>query len=256
MSFKSFMNKHGTAIATGGSIILTIAAVVIAIKKSKDGTEARETYQEDLEAANNNTQLVTEAKVEYAKNLVKAYKWSIACAGGAILLAYISNRSDAKKIANLGATLALNEEKVKKLYGYIEKKLAPEGIKKNEIEADIVESDPDNVYEGNPIKAKKRYRKEEPVLFRDSWSDTLFESTMKDYYTAVERTETILVRGKGFGLGYNKWRNLLGLEDIPAGASVGWKPGEFRSYLQQTTIDGQTVYVICYKEFPNSEYWK
>lgn len=256
MSFKGFMTKHGTAIATGGSIILTITAVVIAIKKSKEGSEAEETYKENLEAANNNAQLVSEAKVEYIKDLFKAYKWSIGCAAGAILLAYISNRSDAKRIANLGATLALSEDKIKKLYGYIEKKLEPEGLNKRDIEEDIVESDPENVYDNNPVKARKRYRKEEPVLFRDSWSDTLFESTMKDFYVAVERTEAILVRGKGFGLGYNKWRNLLGLEDIPAGASVGWKPGEFKAFLQKANIDNQIVYVICYKEFPNSDYWK
>lgn len=256
MSFRSFMSKHGTAIATGGSIVLTIAAVVIAIKKSKDGAEAEETYKENIEEANGNAQLISEAKVEYVKDLGKAYKWSIACAAGAVLLAYVSNRSDAKKIANLGATLALSEDKISKLYNYIEKKLEPKGVSKREIEEDIVESDPDNVYDNNPVKAKKRYRKEETVLFKDSWDGTLFESTMKDYYVAVDRTEAILLRSKGYGLGYNKWRNLLGLEDIPAGAYVGWKPGDFRSYLQQATLDGQTVYIICYKKFPNSDYCK
>lgn len=253
MSFRAFWNKNGTAIATGGSIILTVAAVIIAIKKAKNGSEIREKYEEDFEDANGNAQLEAEAKIEYAKNLIKTYGSSIACAGGAIILAYISHKSDAKKIANLGAALALNEDKIKQLYGYIERKLEP-NMKKNEIEQDISESDPETCYDGNPIKARKRYRKEDPVIFRDSWSGTKFESTMKDYYTAVERAENILLRSKGYGINYNKWQNLLGLEDTPAGAEVGWKPNEFRSYLQKTTDDGEIIYIICYKTFPNSQY--
>lgn len=251
--FKSFMHKNGSTIATVGSIVLTIATVVLAIKSAKEGAVVEKQYQLELKNADSNAQLRTEAKVNYIKNIAKAYAGTIVCASGSILLAYISHKSDAKKIANLGAALAFNEEKVKKLYGYIENKVIPEG--KN-ADKELVEADPDNKFDGEPIKVKKRYRKEEPVTFRDSYDGTFFESTMKDYYAAKDRAELILSRKDAYGLGFNRWRNLLGLEDTPAGATIGWRPNEFKTYLQEGIQDGIPYYIICYKEYPNSSYWK
>ena len=253
-SFKTFMNKNGSTIATTGSIVLTIAAVWLAIKKAKEGAEAKEEYDEEFEKAEGNAQLETEAKVNYIKKTVRIYRDSIIAGLIAITCAYISHRTDAKRIANLGAALALNEEKLNKVYKYLERKLEP-GKSKKTIEKDILESDPEAGLEGTS-KVKKRYRKEEPVTFQDSYSGTRFESTMKDYDAACDRAELILSRRSGFGLGYNKWRSLLGLEDVPCGAETGWKQGEFRSYLQESMIDCQKIYLICYKEFPNSQYWK
>ena len=255
MSFKAFMNKNGSTIAMIGSIGLIIGTVFMAVKKSKEGAQVHDEYEKQMASADGNAQLEAEAKVNYIKKSASVYKEAIVCACGAIILAYISHRSDAKKIANLGATLALNEDKVKKVYNYIERKLEPNGMTRRDIEKDIAEKDTEHQFDP-PVKAKKRYRKEEPVTFQDSFSGTRYESTMRDYEAAVDRAELILTRYGAYGLGYNKWRGLLGLEDIPAGATNGWRASEFRPYLQEAIIDGQPVYVICYKEFPNSNYWK
>lgn len=255
MSFRAFINKNGSTIATAGTIILTIGAVFFAVKKSKSGAEAREAFEEKMDAADGNAQLETEARIEYIKDIAVAYKETLICAGTAIILAYTSHKSDAKKIANLGASLALNEEKVKKLYNYIERKLEPQGLKKKDIEKELVEKDPDAQFTPTE-KVHKRYRKEEPVVFKDSYLGTQFESTLKDFYAASDRAELILNRRGAFGLGFNKWMNLLGLGDTPAGASVGWKPSEFKVYLQESIIDGQPVMIICYKDNPNSNYWR
>lgn len=251
--FKAFMHKNGTTIATAGSIILTVTAVVLAIKSAKKGSEIEDQYQTDLENADDNAQLQAEAKVNYIKNLAKTYAGTLVCTGGSILLAYISRKADAKQIANLGAALAFNEEKVKKLYNYIEHKVLPEGKNPSQ---ELTENDPDNKFNNEPIKVHKRYRKEEPINFRDSYDGTLFESTLKDYYAAKDRAELILSRQGAYGLGFNRWRNLLGLEDTPAGSTIGWRPNEFKTYLQEAMQDGVPYYIICYKEFPNSHYWK
>ena len=256
MALKTFLAKHGTALATGGSIILTVVAVVVAIKKAKEGAEIKDQYSEELENADGNAQLQTEAKISYAKNLVRTYKWAIVSSCGAIVLAYISHRSDAKRIADLGAALMLSEEKIEQLYRYSERKLLPMGQTRKDLEKDIVETDPNSQYGDVPIKAHRKYRKEEPVNFKDSYSGIQFESTLKDYESAVDRAEFILRKQDNFGLNYNKWRNLLGLDDIPAGAPVGWKAHEFKSYLKEVMIDNVPYYLICYKEFPNSVYWK
>ena len=255
MSFKMFLNKNGSTIMTVGSIVLTIGAVFMAVKKSKEGAEVREEFEEEFAKADGNAQLETEARINYVKKTAKVYVKAIACAGGAIVLAYASHRTDAKKIANLGAALAFNEEKVKKLYNYIERKLEPYGMSKKDIERDITEKDPDAPFTPTE-KPRKRYRKEEPVIFKDSYSGAQFESTFKDYYAACDRAELILTRHGAFGLGYNKWMGLLGLQETPAGASVGWKLGDFKSYIQESIIDGLPVYLICYKEYPSSDYWK
>lgn len=255
MSFKMFLNKNGSTIMTVGSIVLTIGAVFMAVKKSKEGAKAREEFEEEFTEADGNAQLETEARINYVKKTAKVYREAIVCAGGAVILAYASHRADAKKIANLGAALAFNEEKVKKLYNYIERKLEPHGMSKKDIEKDIAEKDPDAPYAPTE-KVRKRYRKEEPVVFKDSYSGAQFESTLKDYYAACDRAELILTRHGAFGLGYNKWMSLLGLQETPAGASVGWKVGDFKTYIQEAMIDGLPVNLICYKEYPNRDYWK
>lgn len=254
MSFKAFMNKNGTTIATAGSIVMTVLAVVFAVKKAKEGAEAREEYEKQFEDANDNAQLETEAKIEYGKKLVGVYKEAIIFATGAAVLAFVSHRADAKKITSLGAALALNEDKVRKLYDYIERKFEPKGKTRRDIEKDIAESDPDSIGE-KPVKGRKRYRKEEPVTFQDTYTGNMFESTLKDFDSALDRAELILNRRGGYGLGYNKWRSLLGLEDVPAGATTGWKSGEFKAYLQEAVVDGTPVYLICYQQFPDEKYW-
>lgn len=255
MSFKTFMNKNGSTIMLFGSIALTVGAIISAVKKSKEGAKVREEYEEEIAEADGNAQLETEAKINYVKKTAKVYSEAIIFGTAGITLACISHRTDAKKITQLGTALAFNEERVKKLYNYIERKLEPHGMSKKDIERDMAEKDPDAPFTPTE-KPRKRYRKEEPVVFKDSYSGTQFESTLKDYYAACDRAELILSRHGAFGLGYNKWMGLLGLQDTPAGATVGWKPGDFKSYIQEAMIDGLPVYIICYKEYPNSEYWR
>lgn len=252
MKFRTMMDKHGSTIATVAAAVLTVAAVFFAVKSAEKGAKNAEKHQVDVDAAGDNSQLKTEADVKYIKNTIVDYKEAIICATGAIVMACISRGKDAKKIANLGAALAFDEDKIKKLYSYIEGKVGSKN--KKYIEKDIAENDEDLPFD-SPIKAKRRYKKEDIATFYESYSGTLFDSSFKDFYAACDRAELISSKPNG-ELGYNKWRALLGLEDIPAGACVGWPKNEFKAYTQESIIDGRTVYVIGYKQNPDSNYWK
>lgn len=251
----SWVKKNGSTIALITAGVLAVISLINVIKASKEGAKVLNEYDEaEAEAeAENNEQKKAEAKIDKIKGLITVYKGPIVLMGLSVVCGALAHKMDLNRIIELGSSLALSERKLDRLYEYVEKKI--EGGKA-EVEKHMEGHDEPPFDNFERAKRKRKYIKEEPVNFKDTYTGTAFESSMNDYYAACDRASYVLSRKGGYGLSYNKFRSLLGLEDIPAGQNVGWKAGEFKSYLQESIIDGEPYFLICYSKFPHSGYWE
>lgn len=256
---KGYLEKNGPGIATVCSMALTALSVIFAIKKAEEGAfvmasyaEKRDGY-EDLPVADRKSTDILALKIETGVELAKTYKESLICAGGAIALTYAANRMNTKTIAGLGAALALNEKKLKKVYD-----------KANEIYGggaapdlkEAVDCDIPPVDEKDVEKAKVRHRKEPIERYWESYAGVPFESNERDVNAAIDRAHKIASRDNG-RLNYNKWRSLLGLPDAELGVCEEWdaeRPFEVSQRI--VYIEGQEYIALVYENEPHSKNYK
>lgn len=260
-TIKDTFSKNGPSIATAASIILTGLSVIFAIKKSRENMQIMSDYQDeqiDLETKPLADQKPTdnmELKLKYATKFVVTNKEALACAGGSMLCAYLSNKWNGRTIAGLSAALMLNEDKLKKVYKRAEDVFGKGGAEdlKTAVNTDVP-FDPDNV-----DRARVRHRREEPAIFYDSYTDSLFESNGRDVENAIERAKRLIDKDPRHVLNYNKFRSLLGLQDAPCGVSVGWHRTyvPFNPVTKIVPIDGMEAIGIFYNiegSNPQSDY--
>lgn len=261
-TIKDTFSKNGPSIATAASIILTGLSVIFAIKKSRENMQIVSDYEDDkidLETKPLADQKPTdemELKLKYAAKFVVTNKEALACAGGSMLCAYLSNKWNGRTIAGLSAALMLNEDKLKKVYRRAEDVFGKGGAEdlKTAVNTDIP-FDPDNV-----DRARVRHRREEPAVFFESYSGTLFESNPRDVYDGIARAKRLIEKDPRHVLNYNKFRSLIGLEDAPCGVCVGWHRTRvpFNPVTKIVPIDGKEVIGIFYNidgEDPSSDYY-
>ena len=261
-TIKDTFSKNGPSIATAASIILTGLSVIFAIKKSRENMQIMSDYEDDkidLETKPLADQKPTdemELKLKYATKFVVTNKEALACAGGSMLCAYLSNKWNGRTIAGLSAALMLNEDKLKKVYKRAEDVFGKGGAEdlKTAVNTDIP-FDPDNV-----DRARVRHRREEPAVFFESYSGTLFESNPRDVYDGIARAKRLIEKDPRHVLNYNKFRSLIGLEDAPCGVCVGWHRTRvpFNPVTKIVIIDGREVIGIFYNidgEDPSSDYY-
>ena len=261
-TIKDTFSKNGPSIATAASIILTGLSVIFAIKKSRENMQIMSDYEDDkidLETKPLADQKPTdemELKLKYATKFVVTNKEALACAGGSMLCAYLSNKWNGRTIAGLSAALMLNEDKLKKVYKRAEDVFGKGGAEdlKTAVNTDIP-FDPDNV-----DRARVRHRREEPAVFFESYSGTLFESNPRDVYDGIARAKRLIEKDPRHVLNYNKFRSLIGLEDAPCGVCVGWHRTRvpFNPVTKIVPIDGKEVIGIFYNidgEDPSSDYY-
>lgn len=255
-----YFEKNGAGIATAVSMVLTGLSVYFAIRKADEGSMAKSLYIADKEIleekpiADRKPDDDLMIKISYAKDIVRTYKESLICAGGAIGLTYLANRLNGQKIAGLAAALALNEDKLRKVYYKAEKVFGKGG---SDDLHEMVGADPNDIpFDTEPERAKRRHRREEICLFYESFTGTLFESNCRDVDDAVTKAKHRIDRDPHHTLNYNKWRSLLGLEDAPCGVCVGWHRTylPFNVYQKIICVDGRDVVGIFYENDPASKY--
>lgn len=263
MNFKNigdFFEKNGAGLAAVASVVFTGLSVYFAIKKSGEGNEIIEEHLEkefDLETkpiADRKTTDALALKLETGKKLAVCYKESLFCAGTSIVCTILANRINSKKIAGLAAALALNEKKLEKLYS------ASERVFGKGAKDDLKEmTDVDVPFDADtpPVKAKRKHRREEICEFYESFTGTLFESNRRDIDDAIARGTSLITRDPKHILNFNKWRSLIGLEDVPAGTCVGWHRTHtpFKPYTKIIEVDGREVIGIFYEKDPTSDYY-
>lgn len=257
--FKDTIKKNGPGIATAASIILTGLSVIFAIKKAKDGSKLIDEYQEKKQDLDNlpidcvkrGDKAILMA--EYAVKFADVYKESLICAGGAMVGAYLSNKWNGRTIAGLSAALMLNEDKIKRIYKKADEIYGKNGGPdlKEAVDCDIPP------FDAEPEKAKVRHRREEPCLFYESASETLFESNPRDVEEGLARAKRLIEKDPRHILDYNKLRSLIGLRDIPLGVCKGWNrtKAPFVPSTKIVYIDGQEVIGIFYENDPISDYY-
>lgn len=262
MNFRSigqYFEKNGPSIATLASVVLTGLSVYFAIKKAPQGAAAAEGYSNaklDLEEKPIADRVQGDdiyVKLAYGVKLAQVYRESLICAGGAMGCALLSNKLNGKKIAGLAAALALNEDKLRKVYSKAEHVFGKGGKAdlKEMTDCDIPPFDPDE----DPVKGRRKHRKEPIEQFYESFTGTLFESTGKDVDDAIKRAQDRIRNDPRHILNFNKWRSLLGLEDVPCGTCVGWHRSDpFAPYTKLVVIDGREVIGIFYEVDPASDY--
>lgn len=262
MNFKSiskFVKDNGPAIATLSSMVLTGLSVVFAIKKAPEAVKEQAKY-EDLKERLESKPLVDRkpddefsAKVGHVIKMAGIYKESLLCAGGAIVLTYTANKMNAKTIAGLGAALAINEAKLKKVYDNAERVFGKGGKDdlKEMTDCDIPPFDPDE-----PIERTKHCRRKDVIeIFYDSYTGNKIESTGKHVDDAITRAKYRYDREGS--LNFNKWFSILGLPEVDAGVCVGWSRRNcpFRPYTKQIYVDGESMVGIFYENGPISDYY-
>lgn len=256
---KGCLEENGTGIATAASLILTGLSIIFAIRSAKRGANILEDYQEakedlaDIPLADQKSTDELSLKIETGKKLAIAYKESLICAGSAMILTFIAHKSDAKKIAGLTAALALNEDKLRKVYAKADD-IFGKGGKEDLREA--VDCDNPPFDEDDPVRAKHIHRREEIKQFYESWTGTLFESTERDVNAAIQRAETRIKKDPRHILNFNKWRSILGLMDVDGGISIGFNSTSvpFQPYMKTIMIDGVETIGIFYEYKPESKY--
>ena len=248
---KVYLRKNGPSIATLASMVLTGLSVYFAIKNSQKTADIVNEYSEmdanldDIPIADRKSTDKLALKLETGKKILIANKESVICAGGSIFLTWLANRENCKTIAGLAGALAISEDKLKRVYSKIGKEA------REAIESDVPwdENTP-------PVKAKRRHRREEIAVFYESYTGTLFESNCRDVDDAITRAKSLISKERYKILNYNKWRSLIGLEDIPAGTCVGWNRNDpFVPYQKLITIDGREVIGIFYENDPVNDYF-
>lgn len=263
MNFKGiarYFEKNGAGIATTTSIILTGLSVYFAIKKAREGAEIREEYEtqkELIDVANyvdNDKKAYDRVvlKFGYAKKLAVTYKESLICAAGAMASAFTANKINGNKIAGLAAALAINEDKLRKVYSKAEQMFGKDTKTqlKEMVDSDIP-FDPDKEF----VKGRHKHRKEPIERFFETFTHTGFESTAKDVEEAIKKAEEKIKKDPRHILPYNKWRSFLGLEDAPAGVNYGWNRSDpFRAYTKLMIYNGEEYIGIFYEVDPSEDY--
>ena len=264
MNFRNlskYMKDNAPALATFGYMVLTALSVYFAIKAAPDGTAAQINYiqaKERIESkplADRKPDDAIAAKASYAVAIGKAYRRSLICAGGAIGLTYAANKMNAKTIAGLGAALAINEAKLKKVYENANRVFGKGGKEdlKEMVDCDIPPFDPDE-----PIQRTKHCRRKDVIeIFYEPYTGTKFESTGKNVDDAIARANYRINNDRGHSLNFNKWFSILGLPEVRAGLAVGWnkKTCPFRVYTKPVCVDGETMTGIFYENDPVSDYY-
>lgn len=253
---RRYLEKNGPGIATAVSMVLTGLSVYFAIRKSAEGAAVIEEYEtmvdnlNDVPIADRKDTDRLALNLNAAKALAGVYKESLACAAGAITLTYLANRLNGQKIAGLAAALALNEDKLRKVYSKAEKVFGA-GAADN-----LKETIDDIPFDEEPDLAKRRHRREETCLFYESYTDSLFESNIRDVNDAITRAKHRIDQDPRHTLNFNKWRSLLGLEDAPCGVCVGWHRNHlpFEVIQKVMYIDGKEVVGLYYENDPESSY--
>ena len=258
---KDTLSKNGPGIATALSMVLTGLSVYFAIKKAPEGALAKIQYEkakadvENKPLADQNKNDEISVKAAYGVALAKTYKESLACAAGAVTCAYLSNKWNGKTITALGAALAINEDKLKKVYKNAEKVFGKGGKDdlKEMTDCDIP-FEPDKKVEKG--KQSFKHRKEPVEKFYESYTGTMFESTGGDVNGAIDRAYEIMKRDPKHMLNFNKFLSLLGLPDVPAGTNVGFRTGycDLSVSTKLVMINGEEVVGIFYDEDPCSGY--
>lgn len=246
-----YFEKNGPSVLTLVSVVLTGFSVYFAIKKAEDGQLAKYSYEAGKEILDEkplvdrtpNDELAL--KVSYTKDIIKTYKESLICATGAITCAILSNKLNGKKIAGLAAAVALNEDKIRKLYSAAEKRFGPEAKEKltEQMASDSCPFD-------DPEEGRHRYKKEPVEVFYETFYGTAFESTGKDVNAAIAKAKR-RYENERRKLNFNKWRSLLGLEDIPAGTYSEFNPTHpFDPYTKIIIVNGEEMIGIFYRHDP------
>lgn len=259
---KTYLRKNGPGVATALSMVLTGLSVYFAIKKADQGVQVQNDYEnamtdlEDKPLADRSQNDVTMIKVSRAIGTVKAYGESLACAAGAITCAYLANKWNGATIAGLGAALAINEDKLRKVYKNAENVFGKGGKDdlKEMIDCDIPPFDPEE-----PVAKGKRshkHRKEQVEKFYESWTGTAFESTAGDVNDAIDRALDLMKKDPRHILNFNKFRSLLGIPDVPKGTDVGFRTGynDLRVYTKLVPVNGDEYIGIFYENDPCSGY--
>ena len=254
----TYFRKNGPGIATAVSMVLTGLSVYFAIRKAEQGVNVHEEYLNDcmdlaeVPLADRKKNDALALKLNYGIELAKTYKESLVCAGGAMLLTYLANKENGKTIAGLTAALAINEDKLRKVYAKAENVFGKGGADdlKEAVNCDIPP------FSEAPVKGRVRHRKEEICEFYESFTGTPFESTMGDVEDAIARAKKRMLNDPRHTLNFNKWRSLLGLMDVDAGISVGWHRTDvpFEPTTKIVYIDGREMVGIFYGTEPTHDY--
>lgn len=267
--FDNMMRKLdacGPELAAAGALLCLGAALYKAIKAAPEGATVAVEHAETVERikstakdARNERRELAKARVETCGKYVYAYRWAMGFGVGSAALMVLSNRLSGRKIATLAATLALNEDKLQRIYDHI-------GITKKdgesyEHEMRVQDTEAMHRIEDEPELSSERSRKARTAdedrleAFYEPYTGTLFESTKDDVIEAIGRAKSITERDKRGILNHNKWRALLGLEDVPSGCNVGWCLGRpFDVRFLTSMRDGREVTILSYRVDPFSGY--
>ena len=255
---KETLSENAPGIATVLSMALTGLSLYFAIKKAPEGARAAIQYEKakaDIEnkpLADQNKNDEMSAKIAYGVELAKTYKESIACAAGAMVCAYASNKWNGNKIALLGMTLAAREDTIRKIYKHADKVFGKGGKNdlKEMVDCDVPPFDP----EEDTVKAKRsrKHRKDQVEKFYLAHNGTAFESTMADVDDAFDRARDIIRKDPRHILHMNKLLSLLGLPDAPTSVNDIFREdfAPFRPYTKVVMVNGDEYIGIFFEYDP------
>lgn len=220
--FSNYLKDNGPAVATVGSMVCTALAIIFAIKNADQGATAKELYEdekrdiEEKDIADRKPSDELRNKAMYAINLFHAYKETFAFGAGAIILAGTANKLNAKTIAGLSAVVAMNEDKIKKIYKKADEiyggGAAPD--LKEAVDADVPPFDPDDMHKAKVSKRKEK--KEQMERYLDTFSGETFWEYPSTFEKAVQRARDRYDADHGY-LNWNKWNSIRGLPDTDLG---------------------------------------
>lgn len=217
----NYLKDNGPAVATVGSMVCTALAIIFAIKNAEHGATAKEMYEDEkkdiqeMPIADRKPEDELRNKAVYAINIVHAYKETFIFGAGAIILAGVANKMNAKTIAGLSAVVAMNEEKIKKIYKKANEiyggGAAPD--LKEAVDADVPPFDPDDMHKAKTSRRKEK--KEQMERYFDTFSGQTFWEYPSRFEAAVQRARDRYDADHGF-LSWNKWDSIRGLPDNTA----------------------------------------
>ena len=248
---KMFWDKRGPGVATAGAIILAVAGVVNAIRKSRETAKIIDEYEFKAVDCDDKKDEV-KLKVSTAAQIAVEQKEAIACAVGSGFCAWYAFHKQNGTIGALLAAVALNEDKLAKVYSKAEEIFGKNGGKdlREAVDCDIAPFDTDDI-----VKTKKHYKKEDAIEgFFESYSGVPFESSSRNVENAITLGERRSANSNK-SLGFDKWMSLLGLDCPPSAAGAGWaKEFPFKPYTEVVEIDGREFIGIFYENQPRHDY--